>query len=105
MNEATGTPSSFLTVIEECWDAAMGTAPGSRLRTLARRISANSLILEVEAGNAKASISVRETSRSLEISVRRFKDERVLFRSDGVTPQQAQRALLTLVTELTIAPC
>ena len=94
----------FLTRVESRWNA-LSRAPGSaQARSLASRPSGTELLIEIRTREARATITARETSRTLRIVVHRFKDERVLFDGSCPTDLDLERRLGSLCTDLSASP-
>lgn len=96
--------TSFLTQVEDRWNALRRMPSCVHARSEASRQDTTRLVIQVETGEAKATITAAEGPRTLDITVYRFKDERVL--SEGPCPSHLElaRRLRSLCTELSASP-
>ena len=74
------------------------------MSSVSSRPSLTELRIEVESTDASATISANEHTKSIEIIVRRFKNENVLCLGSWVADQEVDRMLGLLCTELAASP-
>jgi hypothetical protein len=79
--------------------------PGAaEMRCLVSRPSSSELLIEVVTGEAHARIAAREHMRMMQVVVRRFKNEKILFDGSGATDLEMERVLGSLLTDLSASP-
>jgi hypothetical protein len=91
---------NWLDLVADRWEAARATSGGCAIRSVQTRPAPDSLLIEVESRNTAAQIVARRSAQSLEIVVSRFKDSKTLFEGHCRDGPEAERRLLTLVSEL-----
>lgn len=96
--------TSFLTQVEDRWNALRRMPSCVHARSEASRKGASHLVIRVETGEAKATITATEGLRTLDITVCRFKDERVLTEGPCPSDLEVDKRLRSLCTELSASP-
>lgn len=102
--EATYMETPFLAQVEDRWTAMRRMPSCCLARSAASRPGSGRLVIRVETGEAKATISAAEAQRTLDITVQRFKEERVLSEGPCHSDHEVDQRLRSLCTELSASP-
>jgi hypothetical protein len=94
----------FLSFVEDRWNLLHKTSICRTSPSVARRPSSDQLLIEIETREAKARISARESLRTLDITVHRFKDEKSLSDGGCANDAEADRRLRSLLIDLSASP-
>jgi len=90
----------FLSFVEGYWDQLRGAPGFAAHRCTSSTSIPDRLMISVESANASASIEATETLRTLTVTVRRFKDVRVLGDGPCSTHDEAEKRLRALAIDL-----
>ena len=91
----------LLELVETRWASLARSGFSSPLSTVVVHRTADQLLLEVRAEKATARIDARQALRTLEITVSRFKDQRVISEGACNTDVELDRKLRSLLIDLT----
>jgi hypothetical protein len=94
----------FLSQVEDRWNAMLRMPSCAPARSTASRPGSGRLVIRVETGEAKATIAATEPLRTLDITVQRFKEERVLSDGPCHSDHEVDQRLRSLCTELSASP-
>jgi hypothetical protein len=94
----------FLSQVEDRWNAMRRMPSCAPARSTASRPGSGRLVIRVETGEAKATIAAMEALRTLDITVQRFKEERVLSEGPCHSDHEVDQRLRSLCTELSASP-
>ena len=94
----------FLTQVEDRWNALRRMPSCVHARSEASREGASHLVIRVETGEAQATITAIEGLKTLDITVHRFKEEKVLSEGPCTSDLELDRRLRSLCTELSASP-
>lgn len=94
----------FLSQVEDRWNAMRRMPSCAPARSTASHPGSGRLVIRVETGEAKAMIVATQALRTLDITVQRFKEERVLSEGPCHSVQEIDQRLRSLCTELSASP-
>jgi hypothetical protein len=94
----------FLSQVEDRWNAIRRMPSCAPARSTASRPGSGRLVIHVETGEAKAMIVASQALRTLDITVQRFKEERVLSEGPCHSDHEVDQRLRSLCTELSASP-
>ncbi len=92
--------SSFLERVEGRWASLTRSHRSVKISTIVSRRTADQLRLEIRSENATAKIDARQALRTLEITVSRFKDRRIICEGACNTDNDLDRKLRSLLIDL-----
>lgn len=95
---------NFLSLVEQKWRSLCAPHSAILRQNRLSEKSSGQLIIEIETSEAKARVAAREALRSLDITVSRFKDDRVIAQGTCRTDAEVEPKLRKLIIDLTASP-
>ena len=94
----------YLSLVVKTWNTVRNAPSCVPVRTQTHKPTLDELLIEVETNEARATIVARESNRSLQIRVQRFKAEVFICDDSSLTKLAVKEKLVLLCNELSASP-
>lgn len=96
--------TSFLSRVENRWNILRRSPGCGHIRSFITCPSTTELVIKIQTNEATATITARQAMNTLEVSVHRFKDRRILSEGSCRSDAELDHRLRRLCTELSVSP-